>query len=123
MRASRFPFLVLYMMKTLMYALLSTFRARCAGATTDARAPSVQSTEGSEQAASDAGDRDDAGVVEPAAAAAAAAAAAVVVCAFCQDDEEVMMCPLCSCRQCYGKQDPSLALLCEVKPQCERRPW
>lgn len=36
-------------------------------------------------------------------------------CAFCQDDEEVMMCPLCSCRRCYGKQDPSLALLCEVR--------
>lgn len=36
------------------------------------------------------------------------------VCAFCQDDDEVMMCPLCSCRRCFGKQDPSLALLCEV---------
>ncbi|CAN0525887.1 unnamed protein product, partial [Ectocarpus sp. 8 AP-2014] len=23
------------------------------------------------------------------------------------------MCPLCSCRKCYGKQDPELALLCE----------
>lgn len=37
------------------------------------------------------------------------------VCAFCQNDDGVMMCPLCSCRACYGKQDPSLALLCEVK--------
>lgn len=37
------------------------------------------------------------------------------VCAFCQDDDEVMMCPLCSCRRCFGKQDPSLALLCEVR--------
>lgn len=40
------------------------------------------------------------------------------VCAFCQDDDEVMMCPLCSCRRCFGKQDPSLALLCEVRMVC-----
>ncbi|CAM9132709.1 unnamed protein product, partial [Sphacelaria rigidula] len=52
-------------------------------------------------AATGLGDRKD-GVAKPAGP-----------CAFCQDDDEVMMCPLCSCRACFGKQDPHLALLCE----------
>lgn len=73
---------------------------------TESKLSNAQSTEGSEQRSQDGakrGGRRDG------------------VCAFCQDDDEVMMCPMCSCRACFGKQDPSLALLCEVRGAFLRR--
>lgn len=64
----------------------------------------MQSTDESEQGTVDSGDKERG----------SRSGGEGAACAFCQDDDEVMMCPLCSCRACYGKQDPSLALLCEV---------